>query len=57
VFKGEGKPLNADEDEETRKKLGTGFRKRAGRYVGIYYHRDFELIMLANEPEKNVLQR
>ncbi|CCA71592.1 hypothetical protein PIIN_05529 [Serendipita indica DSM 11827] len=30
AFKGDGKALNADEDEETRAKLGTGFRKQAG---------------------------
>lgn len=31
AFKGEGKALNADLDEEAQKKLGTGFRKKAGR--------------------------
>lgn len=32
VFKGDGKALNADIDEEARGKLTTGFRKQAGRY-------------------------
>lgn len=32
AFKGEGKALNADENDETRDKLGTGFRKQAGRW-------------------------
>jgi hypothetical protein len=32
VFKGEGKALNADENDETRDALGTGFRKQAGRW-------------------------
>jgi DNA-dependent metalloprotease WSS1 len=32
VFKGEGKALNADENDEARATLGTGFRKQAGRW-------------------------
>ncbi|KAG8813053.1 hypothetical protein FRC18_002698, partial [Serendipita sp. 400] len=30
AFQGNGKALNADEDEESRRQLGTGFRKQAG---------------------------
>jgi len=33
AFKGPGQALNAGLDGETKQKLGTGYRKQAGRYV------------------------
>ena len=37
AFTGAGRALNDDIEDEKLKKVGTGFRKQAGRYAGLAF--------------------